>query len=288
MKKIMAYRLIYSEFWTDPFMQEDMTPEDKYFYLYILTNPNTTMAGIYTITKKQISFELGYSIESVNSLIDRFENHHKLLKYNKETRELAIKNWGKHNLNKGGKPVIDCLKKEFNSIKDKSLIAYVGVYVKSEVLKKIYDSYNVSCNDSSNDTGAIQNTEYRIQIQNTEYNSSSSENSNEEEELLEIMRICQKLNFKLKKIDAKDFIDLYSINKVKQALITISKSQKFLNKQIKSPSAYLAATLQDLGRDKKVDVTINKAKNKFVDYDQRPNMTKEEEEELLWLPGERL
>lgn len=192
MRKKVAYRLIYSEFWTDPFIQEDMTPEDRYFYLYILTNPHTTMAGIYTITKKQIAFELGYSIESVNSLIDRFENHHKLIKYNKETREIAIKNWGKHNLNKGGKPVVDCLKKELVSIKDKTLIAYVAIYVKSDVLKKLYESYNesyyessegqlntsnkveknvkVSDNAESNDTShESSNDSGTIQIQNTEY-----------------------------------------------------------------------------------------------------------------------
>ncbi len=192
MRKKVAYRLIYSEFWTDPFIQEDMTPEDRYFYLYILTNPHTTMAGIYTITKKQIAFELGYSIESVNSLIDRFENHHKLIKYNKETREIAIKNWGKHNLNKGGKPVVDCLKKELVSIKDKTLIAYVAIYVKSDVLKKLYESYNesyyessegqlntsnkveknvkVSYNAESNDTShESSNDSVTIQIQNTEY-----------------------------------------------------------------------------------------------------------------------
>ena len=162
MKKL-AYRLIYSEFWTDPYVQEELTPEDKYFYLYILTNPHTTMCGIYTITKKQIAFELGYSIESVNSLMERFENNHKLIKYNKETRELAIKNWGKHNLNRGGKPVIDCLTKELNYVRDKSLIKYIGVYVKSETLKKLYDSYNDTSDDSCNDSGAIQNTEYRIQ-----------------------------------------------------------------------------------------------------------------------------
>lgn len=26
------------------------------------------------------------------------------------TRELAIKNWGKYNLNKAGRPIIDCVK----------------------------------------------------------------------------------------------------------------------------------------------------------------------------------
>ena len=96
------YRMVRTEFWKNPIVSEEMTPEDKYFYLYLLTNPNTTQIGIYRITKKQMAFDLGYSIESVHALMERFTRHHKLIRYNPETRELAIKNWGKDNLHKGG------------------------------------------------------------------------------------------------------------------------------------------------------------------------------------------
>ena len=87
--------MVRTEFWKNPIVSEEMTPEDKYFYLYLLTNPNTTQIGIYQITKKQMAFDLGYSIESVQSLLERFIRHHKLIRYNPETRELAIKNWEK-------------------------------------------------------------------------------------------------------------------------------------------------------------------------------------------------
>jgi len=74
------------------FSREEMTPEDKYSYLYLLANPQTTQIGIYRLTKKQMAFDLGYSIESVHSLMDRFTLHYKVIRYNPETRELAIKN----------------------------------------------------------------------------------------------------------------------------------------------------------------------------------------------------
>ena len=118
----MAYRLVYTEFWEDHKVSEEMTPEDRYFYLYLLTNPKTNMIGIYQISKKRMAFDLGYSIESINALMDRFENHHKLIKYNKDTGEILIKNYVKFNLNKGGKPIIDCIKKELKSIKDISFL----------------------------------------------------------------------------------------------------------------------------------------------------------------------
>jgi DnaD/phage-associated family protein len=138
---LARFRMIHTEFWDDPRVSEEMTPEDKYFFLYLLTNSNTTQIGIYQITKKQMAFDMGYSIESINSLLERFINHHKIVIYNPETRELAIKNWGKYNFNKGGKPVLDCVKSELNSVKDKSLISFVSERILKDEIKKVYDSY---------------------------------------------------------------------------------------------------------------------------------------------------
>ncbi len=135
------YRMVRTEFWTNPIALEEMTPEDKYFYLYLLTNPHTTQIGIYKITKKQIAFDLGYSIESVDSLMERFIQHHKLIRYNPETRELAIKNWGKDNLHKGGKPIMDCISSELKEVEDLSLIEYVAEAVHKEEIRRLYDSY---------------------------------------------------------------------------------------------------------------------------------------------------
>lgn len=137
----MAYRLIYSEFWTDPKVMEELTPEDRYFYLFLLTNPATTSCGIYMITKKQIAFQLGYSTESVNSLMDRFEKQHKLIIYNTETRELAIRNWGKYNLSRGGKPVLDCISSELSKVKDKNLINYVRNNISNQAMSDLYLYY---------------------------------------------------------------------------------------------------------------------------------------------------
>ena len=149
----MAYRLIYSEFWTDPKVMEEMTPEDRYFYLYLLTNRSTTYCGIYLITKKQMAFELGYSIEAVNSLIDRFVNHHGLIVYNPETRELAIKNWGKYNLKREGKLLIDCLSSELSKIKDKTLINYVLENISNDTIKNLYGSF---CDSPTNRGGDVE------------------------------------------------------------------------------------------------------------------------------------
>jgi hypothetical protein len=131
---------------------EEMTPEDRYFYLYLLTNPNTTQIGIYPITKKQMAFDLGYSIESVNALLDRFENHHKRIRYNPETREIAILNWGKYNFNRGGKPVEDCIWKELRGVKDKNLIALIAEKIENKSIKALFLKH---LNGTPHDTSTI-------------------------------------------------------------------------------------------------------------------------------------
>lgn len=140
-EKMAKFRMIHTEFWDDPKVAEEMTPEDKYFFLYLLTNSNTTQIGIYQITKKQMAFDTGYSLESINALLDRFITHHTLVAYNSETREIAIKNWGKYNFNRGGKPVLDCVKSELKMVKDLTLISFVSERIEKEEIKKIYDSF---------------------------------------------------------------------------------------------------------------------------------------------------
>ncbi|MED1089715.1 DnaD domain protein [Bacillus paramycoides] len=145
------YRHVRTTFWSDPKVTEEMTPEDRYFYLYLMTNEHTTQIGVYTITRKQMAFELGYSIESAKALLDRFTKHHELIVYNEETRELCILNWGKYNLIKGGKPVEDCIQKELKTIKDLSLVKLVLDRTTNESLvKKI--SIMVGIDDTHNDT----------------------------------------------------------------------------------------------------------------------------------------
>ena len=135
------FRMIHIDFWKNPIVLEEMSPEDKLFYLYLLTNANTTQIGIYKITKKQMAFDMGYSIESVHALIERFILHHQMIRYNSETRELAIRNWGKDNLYKAGKPVMDCITSELKEVEDTSLIQYVLEPIQKQEIRSLYLSF---------------------------------------------------------------------------------------------------------------------------------------------------
>jgi hypothetical protein len=124
------FRKIHTSFWSDPFIQ-DLDNDHRLFYLYLLTNEKTKQCGIYEISKKQIAFELGYSIDRVSKLFQYFIKSGKIL-YSDDTKEVALKNWMKYNSSTSPK-VISCIKSELCNIKDRVLIEYVnGMYTASQ------------------------------------------------------------------------------------------------------------------------------------------------------------
>lgn len=90
------YRNIQMSFWTDSKVSDDLTPEDRYFYLYLLTNPHTNLAGCYEISTRQAAYETGYNKETIERLFDRFEKMH-IAVYSKDTKEVLLVNWHKYN-----------------------------------------------------------------------------------------------------------------------------------------------------------------------------------------------
>lgn len=91
------YRQVHTDFWNDSKVSDNFTPEDRYFMLFLLTNPYTNMIGCYEISKKNMGFLMGYSIDTVSSLINRFVNIHHVIEYDEQTKEVLIINWNKFN-----------------------------------------------------------------------------------------------------------------------------------------------------------------------------------------------
>lgn len=167
------YRAVQTIFWNDSKVIEDMTPDDKLFYLYLLTNPSTKQIGIYQITRKQMSFELGFSIEVINTLINRFENNLNLIKYDENTREICIKNWGKYNLNNGGKPVEDCIRKELKEIKNVDFIKIIYKKIENEKIKSIFNEFL----KSKEDDDIIDNIDMNNSVNSYDSNKYMNDNS---------------------------------------------------------------------------------------------------------------
>ena len=88
-----------------------------------------------------MSFDLGHSIESVNALVKRFEEQHKLIKYDTKTKEIVIIKWGGLNLNRGGKPIEDLIKKELLEVKNKGFLSVMLNDCPDNSLKKIIEDF---------------------------------------------------------------------------------------------------------------------------------------------------
>jgi len=134
-----TYRPIQISFWQDKFILS-LTPEQKYFYLYLLTNSKTKQCGIYELPKNVVCLETGYNLETVNKLIAIFVDLGKIL-YDKETEEIYIKNWVKFN-QIDNKNIFICVIKELNLIKSKYFLKEYAKHIqfmnlKQEFAKKI-------------------------------------------------------------------------------------------------------------------------------------------------------
>tara|TARA_Y100001973_G_C5194546_1_gene333318 strand:- start:1611 stop:2405 length:795 start_codon:yes stop_codon:yes gene_type:complete len=116
------YRQIHTTFWNDPLIL-DLTPEQKYFYLYLLTNPNVKQCGIYEISIRQMTYHTGYNTETIEKLLDMFVKLNKIV-LSKKTNEIALINFLKYNYSASPK-VKTCVEKELDEVKNKDLIKYI-------------------------------------------------------------------------------------------------------------------------------------------------------------------
>lgn len=192
-------RIVDIDFWNDDKVVELFSPEDKLFMLYLMTNPHTTQLGIYAINKKIMAFELGYSIDTISVLLERFENKYNMIKYSNETNEVAIKNYLKYSIIKGGKPVEDCLEKEIKQVKNKELLKYVFKNLNGceslnttiyALIDKYSDIYDINDNDDEKDNDNDNDNEndvsctYRERIGEEELEKISNEYENIKNEML--------------------------------------------------------------------------------------------------------
>lgn len=134
-------RVIPISFWTDPYTVENYSVEDKYFILYLMTNPATTQVGIYRLSKKVMSFETGYTTDVINVLLDRFENKYNLIIYSSETQEITLLKSLTYSIMKGGDPVAQLLKSELSMVLNPDLIlqTYMSLQSFFETSVRVFD-----------------------------------------------------------------------------------------------------------------------------------------------------
>ena len=153
------YRQVYMKFWNeDSKVVEDFTPEDKYFYLYLLTNPHTSLTGCYEISDKTMARETGYNEETVKRLRERMEQVHHVICYEPSTKEVLILNWHKYNWTSSDK-LITAVLGQLKLIKCPDFRAYVEALANGDDTVSIPYRYpmDTSISVSISDTVPIPN-----------------------------------------------------------------------------------------------------------------------------------
>lgn len=134
-------RLISTSFWDDSKVVDDFTPEDKYIYLYCMTNPHTNLCGCYEVSVKQIASETGYNEDTVKRLLMRLDREHNVIRYSSTTKEMLMLNWFRYNWStseKLNKPLLA----EIRAIKDDGFREYLaGRYNERDTVTVPYEYY---------------------------------------------------------------------------------------------------------------------------------------------------
>lgn len=218
------YRQVQTSFWQDPEMVE-YEPEEKYFYLYLMTNPHTTQCGIYEISLKLMSVELGYPIDTVSILLQKFIDRGKIL-YSDGTKEVFLLNWLKYNSLKSPK-VMACIEKELKDVKCKGFL---------KMFHTLCIRYGYPIDSLSIDLGEEQEEEQEEEEEQeqeeSKKNSSNSFKLNEFSELAEIYQQTVGVINDLTSDWLKDILDSYGIEWCKAAMIEAEKRGKRTKKYI--------------------------------------------------------
>lgn len=189
------YRQVKLSFWTDHLVSDNFSAEDKYFFLYLLTNLHTNLCGCYEVSKNQVAKEMGYSAETISTIIERFENKYNLIRYDKETYELLILNWSKHNWTESPK-FRKLVKKEIESIKDKEFRKYLtGIFDGEDA-----EIYPISTQDTVSET-----SDTLVSICSVNKNNSCKDNSLVEPSNLEDKPVKETKRVRKKYEDTEDF-----------------------------------------------------------------------------------
>lgn len=161
------YRTISISFWTDSKVVDTFTPEDKYFYLYLFTNPHTNLSGCYEISMKQVVNETGYSMDTIENLINRFENFHKVISYSRQTKEILLLNWHKYNWTKSDK-FLKSLEKEIQKVKNPEFRSYLWSVLRGDDTVSIPYGYRMDTSNTVTNTNTVSNSVNKRGVQGGE------------------------------------------------------------------------------------------------------------------------
>lgn len=130
----MAKRMVDTELWNDEDIIENFTFEDKYFWLYLLTNPHNNICGVLKNSPSLIARDMSLNKNKIVNLIERFETIHKAIVVDKDTAEICIVNWSKYNWTKS-QDLLRTIQRTLQTVQSKKIKTFLG--------KKLCEKFNI-------------------------------------------------------------------------------------------------------------------------------------------------
>lgn len=72
-------RIVNTRFWDDSYIAR-LDPSAKLVFLYLLTNPLTTIAGVYELSLKRAAFDTGLASKEIGIVLDQLEADNKIVR----------------------------------------------------------------------------------------------------------------------------------------------------------------------------------------------------------------
>lgn len=119
------FRTIHTRIWTDAWFCE-LEPDEKLVFIYLFSNPNASVCGMYEMPKRNIALDVGISVDRVSKILNRFSEKGKVFY---EDGIVWVVNLNKYN-NSG-----DSVKVEARAKKDIEAISDCHI-------KKLYCEFN--------------------------------------------------------------------------------------------------------------------------------------------------
>lgn len=120
----MAKRQLDTNIWIEPLV-DDFTAEEKYFWLWLLTNPHNNLCGVCKIGFASIGKEMGVDKDTIVKLIDRFENTYNLIKVDKQTAEILNTKFKDYFWTSSG-DIRNSIEKQIKTVDSKQFVDYIN------------------------------------------------------------------------------------------------------------------------------------------------------------------
>ena len=133
----MQYTALPSDIWCWPDFA-DLTPEDRYYLLYLHLNPHVTVCGCYPLTRRLAAAESGYNDETSDKILTRLVEAGGWVELDVDTREILLLRWKE--LNPGffatNSKTYTSLVKHLEKIKSDRLCTIVRSWMSSDAPRK--------------------------------------------------------------------------------------------------------------------------------------------------------